>query len=178
MKPTVSILLLGLLLLATPAAADCTPPNCWLSFCWLSKDTQFFYDCGWVWAGASRSYVNVCDSNRDVAVFSGDGDRVYQDVEIPNNYSGFELQIALSIDTSSETFYDRLVLEILDPSTDTVLETVTHIATVGSSYYQCQPLGYSVNDYSGQTIRISARAIMTSGASVTFTVTTFGIYGW
>ena len=185
------ILIALVLCLAAPAAsqAACNAPSG--SF---TGSTQQLFDrrfeetscSAWHFTnGATRSYeADTCNDSYmggyEAKMSGASGAAVtrtvYQDINLPYEYSHFDVYFRVNIQ-GSMTAWDRLRVTIRNPSTNAELETVTVVAGHQSSL-NCTQISKSLTgDYSGTTVRLRFESTIWTGvASDAFVIDEVGFY--
>jgi hypothetical protein len=196
-------LILSLALAGAPVAAQtvCAGGGCQIGPCGCSSfneiaDSSFeSTTCiNWVFStGASReAKTSFCGNSHRNGLLQENGvngsQGIYQDVVLPATLvhgagvSSGELDFTLDIQTAETAgayTKDNLTVEIRNPSTNAVLQTLTSIDSTSSASYQCGYIHLTLNgSYSpSQTIRVYFRGTFNNnGAATSFRIDNVYLY--
>ncbi len=195
-------LILSLALAGAPAAAQivCSGSGCQIGPCGCYSNNEIADNSfdnltciNWVFlTGATRETVTrVCGGHyngllHENGVNGSQG--IYQDVVLPatvfhgagvsSGTLGFTLDIQ-TVETAGAYTKDNLTVEIRNPSTNAVLQTLTSIDSTSSASYQCGFVSLPLNgSYSpNQTIRVYFRgSFNNNGAATSFRIDNVYLY--
>jgi hypothetical protein len=183
-------LILSVALAGVPASAQvvCASGGCQIGPCGcfdINKIADNSFESttciNWVFStGASREAKTAfCHSGHHNGLLEEDGvhgsQAIYQDVVLPATLvhgagvSSGELDFTLDIQTLETVSYDSLTVEIRNPVTNAVLQTLTTIPSTYSASYQCGYVSLTLSgSYSpNQTIRVYFLGSFNNNGAVT-----------
>jgi hypothetical protein len=182
-------LILSVALAGVPASAQviCASGGCQIGPCGcydinkIADNTFESTTCiNWVFsAGSTREPKSGFCHNGHDGLLEEDGvhgsQAIYQDVVLPATLihgagvSSGELDFSLDIQTLETVSYDSLTVEIRNPATNAVLQTLTTIPSTYSASYQCGYVSLTLSgNYSpNQTIRVYFRGSFNNNGAVT-----------
>jgi hypothetical protein len=184
-------LILSATLVGAPAFAQgfCGPSGCQIGPCYCSTMNYIadspFEDTPSCWtfsAGAiHEARTHLCGNTRHNGLLQENGvngtQSIYQDVVLPATLvhgagvSSGELIFTLDVQTveAPGTFNDNLAVEIRNPATNAVLQTLTTISSLSYGSYQCASVHLNLNgSYSpNQTIRVYFLGSFNNNGAVT-----------